>query len=243
MTARRKIALVLLLTAFGCGAKMGAQFAKDGYAVNDGVRIHYKIMGSGPLIVFVHGFPDFWYTWRHQMEALSRDYTTVAIDMRGYNLSDAPEGVAAYSYDYLMGDILAVIHQLGEDRAIIVGHDWGGAIAWRLASTHPEVVERLVICNIPHPLGLAREVAKSPGGGLSYADRFIEDGAEENFPPEWLSGWVKEPEDRAIYLEAFRRSSISGMLNYYRANFRLSTPANSAAMVRRLNGGTFKVRS
>ena len=100
-----------------------------GYADNDGVRIHYASLGDGPLVVMIHGFPDFWYTWRDQMAALSSEYHVVAVDLRGYNRSDKPVGVAAYAMPNHLADVAAVIKQVGEDRATIVGHDWGGAVA------------------------------------------------------------------------------------------------------------------
>jgi pimeloyl-ACP methyl ester carboxylesterase len=165
------------------------------------------------------------------MEAFSSDYRTVAMDLRGYNLSDAPEGVENYYYDNLVGDVLAVIQELGEEHAIIVAHDWGAAIAWRLATLHPDAVQRLVICSVPHPSGLSQEVQKRDAG-LSYADRFIAEGAEANFPPEWLSGWVADPDVRQVYLEAFRRSDVRAMLNYYRANFRSGSDPEDAVASR-----------
>ena len=230
---RLAAAFLVLILSFvsGCALQPDVLAARDGYAMNGDVRIHYKELGTGPLIVFIHGFPDIWYTWRHQMAALSKDYRTVAMDLRGYNLSDAPDGVENYYYDDLEGDVLAVIHALGEQQAILVAHDWGAAIAWRLATQHPEAVQRLVVCSVPHPKGLSREVGKK-GGGLGYAERFIEDGAEKNFPPEWLSGWVKDPQVREVYLEAFRRSSITAMLNYYRANFRSGSDVSEQARSR-----------
>lgn len=94
-----------------------------GYADNDGVRIHYASLGDGPLVVMIHGFPDFWYTWRDQMAALSSEYHVVAVDLRGYNRSDKPVGVAAYAMPNHLADVAAVIKQVGEDRATIVGHD------------------------------------------------------------------------------------------------------------------------
>src|SRR5690348_13176931 len=100
---------------------------EHGYAENDGTKIHYASLGSGPLIVMIHGFPDFWYTWRHQMAVLSEQFQTVAIDQRGYNLSDKPRGGENYRLRHLMSDVAAVIRHLGRERAIIMGHDWGGA--------------------------------------------------------------------------------------------------------------------
>ena len=135
---------------------------EHGYADNDGVRIHYAAMGEGPLIVMIHGFPDFWYTWRDQMRVLADDYRVVAIDQRGYNLSDKPEGVSSYAMRLLVSDVVAVIRSLGEEKAIVVGHDWGGMVAWQTAINVPDVVERLIILNLPHPRGLARELATNP---------------------------------------------------------------------------------
>ena len=106
------------------------KLVEHGYATNNGVKIHYAALGTGPLIVMIHGFPDYWYTWRHQMTALAPDYRVVALDQRGYNLSDKPKGVDNYSMSLLVSDVAAVIKHLGKEKAIIVGHDWGGAVAW-----------------------------------------------------------------------------------------------------------------
>ena len=99
---------------------------EHGYADSNGVKIHYATIGEGPLVVMIHGFPDFWYSWRHQMEGLKDNYKVVAIDQRGYNLSDQPEGNSNYNMRYLVSDVAAVISHLGEEKATIVGHDWGG---------------------------------------------------------------------------------------------------------------------
>src|SRR5688572_10276166 len=105
-----------------------------GHAVSDGgVKIHYATLGSGPLVVMIHGFPDFWYSWRHAMAALSGQYQVVAIDQRGYNVSDKPAGVENYDMRLLVGDVAAVIRHLERDKATIVGHDWGGVVAWQFA--------------------------------------------------------------------------------------------------------------
>ena len=113
-------------------------------ADSNGVKIHYVALGKGPLIVMIHGFPDFWYTWRKQMEVLSARYRVIAVDQRGYDLSDRPAGVEQYAMPLLVGDIGAVIKAEGRTSAVIVGHDWGGAVAWTLAMTHPEWVQALV---------------------------------------------------------------------------------------------------
>src|ERR1700679_2921960 len=132
-----------------------------GYADSNGVKIHYASLGTGPLIVMIHGFPDYWYTWRDQMEALSDKYQCVAIDQRGYNLSDKPKGAENYDMKSLVGDVAAVIKSLGQDKAIIVGHDWGGAVAWQFALNLPQMTDRLIILNLPHPRGLAHALARS----------------------------------------------------------------------------------
>ena len=100
---------------------------KHGFANSNGVKIHYATLGKGPLVVMIHGFPDYWYTWRHQMEALAEDHQVVAIDMRGYNKSDKPKGVEQYDMKLLIGDVLAVVKHFKQEKATIVGHDWGGA--------------------------------------------------------------------------------------------------------------------
>src|SRR5258708_40376906 len=129
---------------------------EHGYADNNGVKIHYASLGTGPLIVMIHGFPDFWYTWRHQMAALSEHYQTVAIDLRGYNLSDKPKGGENYAMLHLLQDVAAVIRHLGQEQAIIVGHDWGGAISWQFAMHPPPRTQMCIIFKLspPHPISL-----------------------------------------------------------------------------------------
>ena len=190
-----------------------------GYADSNGVKIHYASLGQGPLIVMIHGFPDYWYTWRDQMEALSDKFQCVAIDQRGYNLSDKPQGVENYNVRLLVGDVAAVIKSLGHDKAIIVGHDWGGLVAWQVALNLPQMTEKLIILNLPHPRGLSRELANNPKQqqASAYARNFQK--PEATMAPEQLTFWVKDPEARKKYLEAFQRSDIQAMLNYYKANY------------------------
>ena len=191
------------------------------YATNDGVRIHYARLGEGPLVVMIHGFPDCWLTWRVPMEALAKDHEVVALDQRGYNLSDRPKGVENYDMKLLVADVAAVIRERGRERAIIVGHDWGGAVAWTFAMTRPEMTEKLVILNLPHPRGLGRELANNPEQrkNSAYARRFQQEGAHTNLTAEGLTFWIKEPAVRARYVEAFRRSDFEAMLNYYKRNY------------------------
>ena len=193
------------------------------YATNGDTRIHYVVDGEAadPLVVFVHGFPDFWYSWRHQMETLNDEFRVAAIDLRGYNLSDQPEGVANYAMPLLVGDVAAVIAAEGRKRATVVAHDWGGAIAWNLAMARPDLVERLVILNLPHPRGLARELANNPAQqeNSGYAYRFQQPDAHKALTAEGLAGWVADAEARDRYVAAFARSNFEGMLNYYKANY------------------------
>ncbi len=196
-------------------------YVEHGYADNNGVKIHYASLGSGPLIVMIHGFPDYWYTWRNQMVALAPSYQVVALDLRGYNLSDKPKGVENYSMRSLIGDVQAVVRHLGQEKATIIGHDWGGAISWQVAMHLPALTERLIILNLPHPRGLARELVHNPQQqkNSEYARNFQQEGAHEHLTPETLSAWVKNPIAREHYIEAFRRSDIEAMLNYYKQNY------------------------
>ena len=194
---------------------------EEGFVDSQGVRIHYVTMGKGPLIVLIHGFPDFWYSWRDQMPALAKHFQVVAIDQRGYNKSDQPKGVESYRVDKLVEDVDAVLKHFKQDRAVIVGHDWGGLVAWTFAMAHPDKTDRLIVLNLPHPKGMLRELAHNPQQQKSsqYARDFQKPDAAAKLKPELLAFWVKEPEARKKYIEAFRRSSIEAMLNYYKANY------------------------
>lgn len=202
---------------------------EHGYADSGGVKIHYASLGptkapasgKAPLIVMIHGFPDFWYSWRDQMEALSDTYQVVAIDQRGYNLSDKPKGVENYDMRLLAGDVAAVIKHLGRDKAIVVGHDWGGMVAWTVAIAMPQIVDKLIILNLPHPRGIARELATNPDQqkNSQYARNFQKEDAASELTAERLSMWVKDPEARKKYVEAFKRSDFEAMLNYYKRNY------------------------
>src|SRR5262249_29150002 len=146
-----------------CSAGAGAEdLDEEGYANSGGVKIHYVTAGKGPLVVLMHGFPDYWYTWRDQMPALAKYFQVVALDLRGYNKSDQPKEAKDYAMEKLVGDVEAVLKHFKQDKAIIVGHDWGGAVAWAFAMAHPDKTERLVLLNLPHPKGLMRELANNP---------------------------------------------------------------------------------
>lgn len=216
----RTTALSVLLTVSLHAAAIDGK-VKDGYAESNGVKIHYASIGSGPLIVMIHGFPDFWYSWRDQMAALSDRYQCVAIDQRGYNLSDKPKGVENYRLPLLVGDVAAVIKSVGRDKAIIVGHDWGGMVAWNFALMHPEMTDKLIILDLPHPRGLSRELAHNPEQqkNSQYARNFQQPDAASKVNAEGLARRITDPEAHAKYLEAFQRSDIEAMLNYYKANY------------------------
>ena len=219
---RSKLFLAAALFAIpACYAANIEARVEHGYADSNGVKIHYASLGKGPLIVMIHGFPDYWYTWRNQMDSLSSNFQTVAIDQRGYNLSDKPKGVENYDVRLLVGDVIAVIKHLGRDKAIIVGHDWGGVVAWQLAINAPQFVDKLIILNLPHPRGIARELANNPDQKMNsaYARMFQQEGAHLKLTAEGLSAWVKDPEARAKYVEAFKRSDFEAMLNYYKRNY------------------------
>jgi pimeloyl-ACP methyl ester carboxylesterase len=124
----------------------------DGWVDGDGVRLHFVELGSGPLVVLLHGFPDFWYGWRHQLAPLAAaGFRVVALDLRGYNLSERPARVEDYTPRRVSADVAAAIERLGGCANAVVGHDWGGVIAWHLSVTRPDVLERLAILNAPHP--------------------------------------------------------------------------------------------
>jgi pimeloyl-ACP methyl ester carboxylesterase len=189
---------------------------EDGYAEVNGVRLHYVTAGSGKLVLFLHGFPEFWYAWREQMRALSSEYQTVAVDMRGYNLSDKPEDEDAYRMDHLVEDIRALVGALGHERCALIGHDWGGVVAWAVAMAHPDVVERLVIINAPHPAIFARELTENPAQqqASEYMHFFRSADAEPAMLAndcQWLVDAVLQPKgafseaDVAVYRAAWQQ--------------------------------------
>jgi pimeloyl-ACP methyl ester carboxylesterase len=216
-----RYAWIPLLLAVAAHAADIEDRVRHGYADSNGVKIHYASIGTGPLMVMVHGFPDFWYTWRKQMEALSDSFQCVAIDQRGYNLSDKPKGVDNYRVGLLVADVAAVIKSLGRDKAIIVGHDWGGFVAWSFAMANPQMTDKLIILNLPHPRGLIRELAHNPQQqkNSQYARNFQQADAASKLTPEQLALFVADAESRPKYIEAFQRSDLEGMLNYYKANY------------------------
>src|SRR5213594_1709449 len=117
------------------------------------VRLHYVECGSASsnLVILLHGFPEFWYSWRHQLPVLGARYHVVAPDMRGYNLSDKPPRVKDYRIENLVADVTRLIHYFGKSKAAIIAHDWGAGVAWALAQKHPEAVTKLAALQVPMP--------------------------------------------------------------------------------------------
>jgi epoxide hydrolase 4 len=207
------------------------------YANVNGQRLHYARAGSGPLMVFVHGFPEFWYEWKHQIAEFSLDHTVVAPDMRGYNLSSKPAELSAYTMPNLVEDVRALATGLltstGGTTFTLVAHDWGGVVAWVLAALHPEIVDKLVIVNAPHPTIFGKLLREDPAQqkASAYMLMFRSPEAEARLSAnsyEWLTatvladgikaGTVTEA-DRKAYVEAWSQpGALTGGLNYYRAS-------------------------
>jgi epoxide hydrolase 4 len=208
----------------------------DGYAKVGEVELHYVEAGHGPLVVLLHGFPEFWYGWRQQIAPLvDAGFRVVAPDLRGYNLSSKPGGFRDYTADKMAADIRGLIGELGAESAMVVGHDWGGTVAWALAANHPEVVERLAILNAAHPRKL-NEGLKSPRQLLrswyffffqfpkwpehharARSWRFFKRFLRDARPP-----YTDEELDR--YVEAWSQpGAATGMVDYYRAAVRLGS--------------------
>lgn len=220
------IGVGLVLTAQPAAAQ--AKF-EDRYAQNGSVRLHYVAVGRGPLVVMLHGFPEYWGFWRGVMGALQGEYRVAAVDLRGYNLSDKPAGVAAYAMPLLVADVEAVMKAEGRTHAIVMGHDWGAAIAWQVAMTRPDLVDRLVIMSVPHPAGFLREMTTNPRQQKTsqYARNFQTPGFEKNLKPEQFT--VNAPADiKAEWTEALKRTDFTAALNYYRANYPSGATANAA---------------
>ena len=202
------------------------------YAKVNGMRLHYARGGHGQLILFAHGFPEFWFQWRRQLDEFERDYLVVAPDLRGYNLSDKPAGVSQYEISYIVDDLLALAAHIGQKKFFLVGHDWGGVVCWFLAARHPEAVRKLVILNAPHPAVFARELRNNPAQqqASQYILMFRSPGAEAALSANNFAalqdrvlgvglrrGTLTEAE-RQAYLEAWAQpGALTGGLNYYRA--------------------------
>lgn len=200
------------------------------------IRIHYVTSGEGPLMIMLHGFPEFWYSWRHQIPVMAEKYRVVAPDMRGYNQSEKPVGVGHYRLSALMEDVAGLISALGEERAVIVAHDWGGGVAWPFAAYYPHMVEKLVIMNCPPPAVLMShlmsnraqlrrsyymflfQIPRIPEAVLRRRDYSLIARA--------FKGWAIDKKaftdyDIKMFKEAAAKpGALTGGINYYRAAFR-----------------------
>ena len=197
----------------------------------DDVRLHVVSGGSGKPLLFLHGFPEFWYGWHRQLRHFKTDWRVAAPDMRGYNLSDKPAGLDAYRMRLLVGDVVGLIGHLGVDRINLVAHDWGGVVAWALALQRPELIERLVILNAPHPWIFNQLRANDPAQAEAsrYITWFDEPHAEtalskggfdllaRQVSSDAEPGPFRHPGDRALYRAAWSQpGALTAMLNYYR---------------------------
>lgn len=201
----------------------------------NGIRLYTAVAGpeDGPLAVLLHGFPEFSYGWKHQIGTLAdQGYRVMAPDQRGYNMSSKPEGAENYTLNLLRDDIVGLIDWSGKEKAVVIGHDWGGAVAWQLAATRPELVEKLIAINIPHPLAMPKVMMRNPlqwvrSSYMAYFQipqlpekmmaaedfRFMERAMRNTSRRNTFS-----EEDLANYKEAWaQKGALSGMLNWYRA--------------------------
>jgi epoxide hydrolase 4 len=196
--------------------------------------VHYVARGEGKPLLFLHGFPQFWFLWREQLADLGDDHAVYAADMRGYNLSCKPEDVEAYRMRHLLGDILGLIEKLELAPLTLVGHDWGGIVSWAFALKYPELLDRLVIIDAPPPFTWNRDLRESPKqrDAVNYMLEFSKPSPE---PEEMMAandfalmdnlmvriggrGAQLSEEERAIYHEAWGQpGALRGGLNYYRA--------------------------
>jgi epoxide hydrolase 4 len=199
-------------------------------ATVNGINMHYVSAGSGPVVVLLHGFPEFWYSWRHQIAGLADSFRVVAPDLRGYNET---ENRGPYDTATLEADVLSLLTHLGVERAHIVGHDWGAALAWQLAMNHPDAVHTLTICNVPHPVLFTK--------GLRQPSQLLKSWYVFAFQIPWLPErlialdnyrrlarqMIRQArpgtftrDDVKAFLAAWRRQGLGGGINWYRAVIR-----------------------
>ncbi|MFN8434403.1 MAG: alpha/beta hydrolase [Anaerolineales bacterium] len=193
---------------------------QDEYFENDGIRQHYVTLGEGPLVVLIHGIPEFWYSWRHQIEALSKQYQVVAIDQRGFNESGKPASTDGYRVERLVEDVAALIKHLGRKQAAIVGHDAGAWLAWHFAALHPELTERLVILSVPHPNAMREELAEhgEQHRASGYARAMQKEGAKPMFRT-WQISLLLDRAALPLYLYADRRTDANAITSFYQLNY------------------------
>lgn len=193
----------------------------------NGIRLHVARAGDGPLMLFLHGFPEYWAMWRPLLQHFgAHGHCAVAPDMRGYNLSDKPAEVEAYKAKHLIADVLALAAHYTREPFVLVAHDWGGAVAWGVALAHPERLARLVMINSPHPYIFWRELTRNPAQQkaseymLLFRSAKAERVLSENGYARLLGAFSDlDPQARAALVEAWSRpGALTGGLNYYRAS-------------------------
>lgn len=221
-----------------------------------GIRLHAKVCGpeGAPVLLFVHGFPEFWFTWRHQLSEFASTHRCVALDLRGFNLSSQPADVAAYKASNILADLRAVIQQLGGAVEAVVAHDWGGALCWNLAAQSPELLRKLVILNAPHTVLFAHAMAHDPAqmAASQYMNTLRREGAEARLAGDEFASLRRmlgplelNPDERAQYLACWRLG-LRGGCNFYRASplhpDTPDTPGAMAAVAQQLKPEDFTVR-
>ena len=213
-----------------------AETWKHEFANANGIRIHYVAAGEGPLVVLLHGFPQFWYAWRHQIPALAARYRVVAPDLRGYGDTDKPPRVADYRTGVLAADVAGLVKALGYEKAHVVGHDWGGGVAWMTATVEPQVVDKLAVLNCPHPLVFAkalrsnlRQLARS-WYVFFFQIPWLPEAIFRLAPQQFVERMFRRmavrkdtfsDEDLRQFRQALEKpGAMTAAINYYRATFR-----------------------
>jgi pimeloyl-ACP methyl ester carboxylesterase len=194
----------------------------------DGVGIDYEVHGAGRPVVLLHGFPDTGRLWRHQVPALAEaGFQVIVPDLRGYGRSDKPGAVDAYSIPLLAGDVMAILAELGIGRAHVVGHDWGAALAWAIASFVPDNVDHLAVLSVGHPSSFLRTLEQRQKSWYmllfqfpGVAERWLSEDGWANF-----RSWARHPDADQVIADLEAGGSLTPGLNYYRANI----PAESWA--------------
>ena len=210
-------------------------FEEHGFIKINNINLHYVSQGTGELMLMLHGFPEFWYSWRHQITKFSDRYRVVAPDLRGYNESDKPQDLAAYDMSELIADVKGIVEGLGYDSCILVAHDWGAAIAWNFAYTYPQMVQKLIVLNIPHPALFAK--------GLRTPQQLLKSWYIFAFQIPWLPEFLFQLNDYQAIKNAFvemaidktafptedliayrdaaaKPGALTAMINYYRQAFK-----------------------
>ena len=225
-------------------------------AVND-VNLHCVTRGKGDLVVLLHGFPECWYSWRHQIPSLARRFKVVAPDMRGYNLSDKPENVEDYSMSNLTADVRDLIRAFGYEKAHVISHDWGGAVAWMFAMIYPDLLDRLVVMNAPHPVAFVKDLMRSPRQIMrswymlffqipalpELALRSFHYAALKSVFRRWAvrKDAFSDEDLKELVKAASQPGALSGGINYYRAMFKNLNAATARMDIPKIKSDTLLI--